>query len=81
LLVLHPEDDQIIKVEEARVLADAAAGNELVRVWTLPAGGHGILDAIDAGWTYGVYRRFFERWARYPAPRATEMVYSPDAVG
>ena len=28
LLVLHPEDDQIVKVEHARILADAARDNE-----------------------------------------------------
>ena len=66
VLVLHPEDDPIVKVEHARMLADAAAGNELVRVWRLPTGAHGILEAIDSTWTYGVYRTFFERWARYP---------------
>ncbi len=81
VLVLHPEDDQIIRVEEARALAEAAAGNELVRVWILPAGKHGILDAIDYRWTYAVYRTFFERWARYPSPSEAEMVYSPGAGG
>jgi predicted alpha/beta-fold hydrolase len=65
VLVLHPEDDRIIKVDEARRLADAAAGNDLVRVWVLAAGKHGLLDAIDADWTYGVYRTFFERWGGY----------------
>jgi predicted alpha/beta-fold hydrolase len=65
VLVLHPEDDLFIKVEEARKLAGAAAGSDLVRVWILPAGKHGILDAIDRGWTYAVYRSFFERWAAY----------------
>jgi predicted alpha/beta-fold hydrolase len=65
LLVLHPEDDEIVKVTEARRLAEAAAGNDLVRVWILPAGKHGILDAIDHDWTYAVYRTFFDRWAAY----------------
>jgi predicted alpha/beta-fold hydrolase len=73
VLVLHPEDDRIIKVEEARKLAERASGNDLVRVWVLPAGKHGILDAVDHRWTYAVYRTFFERWAGYaeraePAP-------------
>ena len=36
LLVLHPEDDQIVKVEHARMLQEAANGNDLVRVWILP---------------------------------------------
>jgi predicted alpha/beta-fold hydrolase len=80
VLVLHPEDDQIIKVEEARLLEEAAAGNDLVRVWVLPAGKHGILDAIDGAWTYAVYRTFFERWASYPA-RSGPLVYIPDADG
>jgi pimeloyl-ACP methyl ester carboxylesterase len=71
VLVLHPEDDKIIKVDEARRLAEAAADNDQVRVWTLPAGRHGILDAIDHDWTFGVYRTFFERWANYRA-----LVYS-----
>jgi predicted alpha/beta-fold hydrolase len=65
VLVLHPSDDRIVKVEEARKLSQAAAGNDLVRVWELPAGKHGILEAIDRDWTFGVYRTFFERWARY----------------
>ncbi|HEX2467755.1 MAG TPA: hypothetical protein VHJ54_06075 [Solirubrobacterales bacterium] len=78
VLVLHPEDDRIIKVSEARKLVDAAADNDLVRVWVLPAGKHGILDAIDHEWTFGVYRTFFERWGAYAergSPRP--LVYSP----
>ena len=76
VLVLHPEDDHIIKVEQAHLLAEAARGNELVRVWVLPAGGHGTLDAIDRDWTYAVYRTFFERWAAYPDRDRGELVYS-----
>jgi predicted alpha/beta-fold hydrolase len=84
LLILHPEDDPIIKVEEARVLADAAAGNDLVRVWVLPAGSHGLIEAADPNWTPAVYRGFFERWAAYAersgAPRMNgggdKLVYS-----
>ena len=48
VLVLHPEDDQVIPVEHARMLDEAASGNELVRVWILPGGGHGALDAVDS---------------------------------
>ena len=81
VLVLHPEDDMIIKVEEAEKLREAAGGNDLVRVWTLPAGRHGILDAIDHDWTYAAYRLFFERWAEYPDRAAGEMVYSARAGG
>jgi predicted alpha/beta-fold hydrolase len=67
VLVLHPEDDQVIPVEHARMLEEAAKGNELVRVWTLPGGGHGAIDAVDREWFYGVARGFFERWAGYGA--------------
>jgi pimeloyl-ACP methyl ester carboxylesterase len=81
VLVLHPEDDQVIPVRNARMLAEAAAGNDLVRVWTLPGGGHGALDAIDRRWTYSVYRQFFERWATYPDREEGEMVYSPARSG
>lgn len=91
-LVLHPEDDRIVKVSEARELAAAAAGNELVRVWELPAGGHGILEMIDRRFTFGVYRAFFERWARYAEdgvaappgdgrPGRDDVVYSPRGDG
>jgi uncharacterized protein len=76
LLVLHPEDDHIINVEQAHRLAEAARENELVRVWVLPGGGHGTLDAVDRGWTYAVYRTFFERWAAYPDRDRGELVYS-----
>jgi pimeloyl-ACP methyl ester carboxylesterase len=65
VLVLHPEDDEIIPVEHARMLAEAAKANDLVRVWTLPGGGHGAIDAIDRVWFYAVLRGFFERWAGY----------------
>ena len=84
VLVLHPEDDAIIPVGHARMLADAARGNDRVRVWILPGGAHGALDAVDRDWTYAIYRAFFERWARYAerteegarvAP-AAELVYS-----
>jgi len=65
VLVLHPEDDEIIPVDHARMLADAAGGSELVRVWILPGGGHGAIDAVDRDWFYAVVRGFFERWAGY----------------
>jgi predicted alpha/beta-fold hydrolase len=65
VLVLHPEDDQVIPVEHARMLEQAARGNELVRVWVLPGGGHGAIDAVDREWFYAVARGFFERWAGY----------------
>ena len=77
VLVLHPEDDHVIPVRHAEMLAEAAAGNDLVRVWKLAGGGHGALDAIDKRWTYSVYRNFFERWARYPDRDRDEVVYSP----
>jgi predicted alpha/beta-fold hydrolase len=67
VLILHPKDDQIIPVEHARMLADAAAGHQLVRVWILPGGGHGAIDAVDRLWFYAVARGFFERWAGYGA--------------
>ena len=81
VLVLHPEDDHVIPVRHAEMLRDAAAGNDLVRVWTLPGGGHGALDAVDRRWTYSVYRRFFERWAAYPDRAADEVVYSRPSTG
>jgi pimeloyl-ACP methyl ester carboxylesterase len=70
VLVLHPSDDEIIPVEQARALAEAARGNDLVRVWILPGGGHGAIDAVDRVWFYAVLRGFFERWAGYGAPTA-----------
>ncbi|MFL5908790.1 MAG: serine aminopeptidase domain-containing protein [Solirubrobacterales bacterium] len=88
LLVLHPEDDPIIKVEQARMLAEAAKGNDLVRVWVLPAGSHGLLEAADPQWTHAVYRTFFERWATYaertvgqPTGQGAELVYSSQEPG
>jgi pimeloyl-ACP methyl ester carboxylesterase len=81
VLVLHPEDDHVIPVRHAEMLREAAADNDLVRVWTLPGGGHGALDAIDARWTYSVYRRFFERWAGYPDRDPEQVVYSPASTG
>jgi len=88
LLVLHPEDDGIVKVEHARMLAEAAKDNDLVRVWILPAGSHGLLDAADPRWTNAVYRTFFERWATYAeraVPQANgrgpELVYSSQDPG
>ena len=38
----------IVKVEHAHMLEEAAKDNDLVRVWVLPAGAHGILEAIDS---------------------------------
>jgi len=65
VLILHPEDDEVIPVEHARMLAEAADGNDLVRVWSLPGGGHGAIDAVDGEWFNAVTRGFFERWAGY----------------
>src|SRR6266508_4266520 len=82
LLVLHPEDDGIVKVDHARMLQETAKDNDLVRVWILPAGSHGLLEAADPRWTHAVYRTFFERWASYaertvgqPAGQGPELVY------
>ena len=83
LLILHPEDDYIVKVDQGRLLADAAKDNDLVRVWILPAGSHGLLEAADPQWTHAVYRVYFERWAAYDELRTqqangtgAELVYS-----
>jgi predicted alpha/beta-fold hydrolase len=81
VLALHSEDDFVIPVEHARMLAEAAAGNPNVRVWILPGGSHAAFDAIDADWTHAVYRTFFERWASYPGAREAEVVYSPGPEG
>ena len=81
VLILHPRDDHIIPVRHAERLREAAAGNDLVRVWTLPGGGHGAIDAVDERWAYSVYRRFFERWAHYADLPAAEVVYSPPREG
>jgi predicted alpha/beta-fold hydrolase len=89
VLVLHSEDDLIIKVEHARMLADAARGNDNVGVWIVPGGAHFAFDVLDRRWAYAVYRSFFERWARYrspgpegrAAPAAAEMVYSAPRGG
>ena len=84
LLVIHPHDDPIIKVEEAEKLAIAAGENDLVRVWIVPHGSHGMLEAADPVWTNSVYRKFFERWAAYAerdavADRANgKLVYSEE---
>ena len=81
VLILHPTDDHIIPVRHAHALAEAAQSNDLVRVWVLPAGGHGAIDAVDTGWAYSVYRGFFERWASYPDRADGEVVYSPPSSG
>jgi pimeloyl-ACP methyl ester carboxylesterase len=88
LLILHPDDDGIIKVDQAGMLAEAAKDNDLVRVWTLPAGSHGLLEAADPLWTHTVYRTFFECWATYaertvghPTGEASELVYSAQESG
>jgi predicted alpha/beta-fold hydrolase len=65
VLVLHSEDDEVVPVEHARMIEQAAAGSDKVRVWIVPGGGHAAFDAIDSPWTYAVYRTFFERLARY----------------
>jgi predicted alpha/beta-fold hydrolase len=78
LLIIHPEDDPIIKVDNSRLLAEAAKGNDLVRVWIVRAGSHGLLDAADPVWTQAVYRNFFERWATY-AERTVGRASSPGA--
>ena len=69
-------DDQIIPVRHAELLRRCRRRNPLVRVWVLPAGGHGAIDAVDERWAYAVYRRFFERWARYP-DRPTPRWFTP----
>jgi predicted alpha/beta-fold hydrolase len=65
VLALHAEDDEVVPVEHARMLAEAARGNDRVRVWILPGGGHAAFDAQDEDWTYWVYRTWFERLATY----------------
>jgi predicted alpha/beta-fold hydrolase len=65
VLVLHPSDDEVIPVEQAQELSEAARDNDLVRVWILSGGGHGAIDAVDRTWFRAVTRGFFERWAGY----------------
>jgi predicted alpha/beta-fold hydrolase len=65
VLVLHSEDDEVVPVRHAHMIERAAIGNDNVKVWIVPGGGHGAFDAIDSKWTYAVYRTFFERFARY----------------
>lgn len=67
VLILHAEDDPIVPVEHARMLEEAAAGNDRVRVWIVPGGGHAAFDAVDRDWTYAVYRQYFEGLAQYAA--------------
>ncbi|HEY6772274.1 MAG TPA: alpha/beta fold hydrolase [Solirubrobacterales bacterium] len=88
LLILHPEDDPIVKVDQARILAEASKDNDLVRVWILPTGSHGLLEAADPQWTHAVYRTFFERWGTYaerpverPTGQAADLVYSSSEPG
>ena len=89
VLALHSIDDQVIPVEHAHMLAAAAAGNDLVRSWIVPAGQHAAFDAIDERWTYTIYRGFFERWAEYAereprgedAPGDGKLVYLPASGG
>jgi predicted alpha/beta-fold hydrolase len=90
VLALHSTDDQVIPVEHAHMLAEAAAGNDLVRSWIVPGGQHAAFDAIDERWTYAVYRAFFERWATYAergeagggdAVADPEVVYLPASGG
>jgi predicted alpha/beta-fold hydrolase len=81
VLELHSEDDMIIPVEHARMLAHAAVNNDLVRVWIVPGGAHAAFDRLDPDWIYTVYRTFFERWARYPDRDTPEVVYSPARAG
>jgi predicted alpha/beta-fold hydrolase len=88
LLILHPENDPIIKVDNSRKLAEAAKENDLVRVWILPLGSHGLLDAADPVWTKSVYRMFFERWATYAertvgraSRQGADLVYSGHESG
>jgi predicted alpha/beta-fold hydrolase len=83
LLALHSEDDQIIPVEHAHVLAEAARDNPNVGVWIVPGGAHAAFDAVDERWTYTVYRTFFERWASYAEHSKPEsnLVYSGDFDG
>jgi hypothetical protein len=70
------------------MLAEAAEENDLVRVWIVPAGSHGLLEAADPRWTHAVYRIFFERWATYaeralgqPNGQGAELVYSSQEPG
>lgn len=62
-LAIHAEDDQVVPVGHAHMLAEAARDNPNVGVWILPWGGHGAFDVVDRRWTHSVYRRFFENWA------------------
>jgi predicted alpha/beta-fold hydrolase len=90
VLALHSVDDQVIPVEHAHMLAEAARGNDLVRSWIVPGGQHAAFDALDERWTYAVYRNFFERWADYAergksdgedASGSDKVVYLPASGG
>jgi predicted alpha/beta-fold hydrolase len=80
VLILHPSDDEVIPVEHAEMLAEAARGHDQVRVWILPGGGHGAIDVIDRDWFYSVLRGFFERWAGYGEVGASPDGRSPETL-
>ncbi len=79
VLVIHAQDDWLIPVSNAQAIAERAKGNDLVRVWIVPGGGHGAFDLVDPEWTWRVYRGFLERWARYR--QAGHDVYSQHSDG
>ncbi len=59
VLVIHAEDDFVVPVSHTRRLAQAAAGNDRVRILTPSWGGHTAFDALDPAWMAAVERAWF----------------------
>ena len=68
-LLVHAVDDPVVPVEQARGLAQRAAGNELVHVHVSPVGRHAAFDVIDPSWAGAVQLSWLRAWAQ-PAPSA-----------
>lgn len=62
-LIVHAEDDPVVPVRHARLLAEAAKDNPNVAVRILPSGGHLFFDAMDDAWYWGVMEAFVRRLA------------------
>jgi len=64
-LIIHAEDDQVVRVSEAEELVRAAANNPMVGAIIVPTGGHVLYPVMSRTWFYETLRVFFTYWGEF----------------
>jgi pimeloyl-ACP methyl ester carboxylesterase len=65
-LILASQDDPVVPVRHAEILAKAVEGLDNPAVWTLPWGSHCLYEMADPRWFWTVLSQFFDFYCLLP---------------